>query len=242
MRTWGWIRGYEEHLVKQEREAMGRGPRDAQTSPWYMIYDICNDIWGYMRKGGWKWKDMWSTWSSKREWRWGGGLVTLKQRTWPSANCQVAREDIYEDMRLDTRMWEYEEHLVKQERVGTGTRPRDVQTRTFGRRRPWWPPKHNIAGRQNIETFLLEHSLNFHSAPGLPWWTQNISQQNWNIHWSSIYHIKYIFCEHRTLPANWLRGKFFWFVEFTIYSAVKMDWVSHCSSNQGVLLNPHRPV
>ena len=79
MRTWGWIRGYEEHLVKQEREAMGRGPRDAQTSPWYMIYDICNDIWGYMRKGGWKWKDMWSTWSSKREWGRGRGLVTFKR-------------------------------------------------------------------------------------------------------------------------------------------------------------------
>ena len=148
------------------------------------------------------------------------------------------------------RIWEHEAVYEDMRITWSSKRQRgDGEEASWRSNEDFWPTAPLMAAqaqycrqRQNIETFLLEHSLNFHSAPGLPWWTQNISQQNWNIHWSSIYHIKYIFCEHRTLPANWLRGKFFWFVEFTIYSAVKMDWVSHCSSNQGVLLNPHRPV
>ena len=40
-----------------------------------------------------------------------------------------------------------------------GNEPRDAQTRTFGRRRPWWPPKHNIAGSGKILKLFF---LNIH--------------------------------------------------------------------------------
>ena len=61
----------------------------------------------------------------------------------------------------------YEEHLVKQERAGTGLAMGSLVTLKRGLLADGAPDGRTILQAGKIETFLLLPSLNFHSAPGL---------------------------------------------------------------------------
>ena len=87
--------------------------------------------------------------------------------------------------------------------------------------------RHRRGGK--IETFLLLHSLNFHSAPGQTWWTQNISQQNRNIYQNSIYLVERPF--HR--EKNYL--SFIW-----SYFLIKK--ISQCTMCRSPLQSVNRTI
>ena len=103
----------------------------------------------------------------------------------------------YEDMGVDDgRPWGAPGQAGESRcRAGDGKGPRDAQTRTFGRRRPWWPD--NIAGRQNWNF----SSLTFAEFPFSPR-AALMDREHFSakLKHSLKFHLSYKahFCEHRT--------------------------------------------